>query len=243
MAALTRELDAGDAGRGAWLRADPVYVRADANGAHLQAWGSLGLAHDECAELVAALRPLFGDAGMALDAPAPGRWYLSLAAGAPLAAFVDPVEAIGGELLAMQPAGPQGRRWRQLFNEAQVILHHHPRNALRIGAGQPPVNALWFWGGGSRPERVDCAAASVLSADAELLALAKAAGIPAGSAMPGGLVDLRGVRDWTRVERVLEDAMREHASVTLDFADGARWRLERRQAWRFWRRRLSGVDA
>ena len=73
MAALTRELDAGDAGDRCWLRADPAYVRLEATGARLQGWSNLGLAPDECEELLRALRPLFGEAGMELSAPAPER--------------------------------------------------------------------------------------------------------------------------------------------------------------------------
>src|SRR5687768_17332609 len=111
MAAITRDADAGDAGDGAWLRADPPHVRADATGARLQAWGNLGLESEESAEFVAALRPLFGEAGMALTAPTPERWYLSLSRGAPLPEFIDPAQALGADLLSMLPAGMEGRRW------------------------------------------------------------------------------------------------------------------------------------
>jgi hypothetical protein len=246
IAAITREYDAGDAGAGTWLRADPAYVRADANGARLQAWGTLGLSAGECEEFLAVLRPVFGDAGMALSAPTPERWYLSVAAGAPLPDFVDPDAAIGGELLSMLPAGPEGRRWRQLFNEAQVLLHQHPRNAARQAAGQAPVNALWFWGAGRLPQSVRCTAGRVLGGDAELLALAQLSGVAvdggeqvADAHAPPPLVDLRRQREWSKVERVLADAAGAGAGLLLDFADGARWRLEARQRWRFWRAQLT----
>ena len=40
-AAMTRQVDAGDAAGAAWLRADPAHVRPDINGARLLAgWGS-----------------------------------------------------------------------------------------------------------------------------------------------------------------------------------------------------------
>ena len=35
IAALTREFDAGDADRSAWLRADPAWIRPDINGARM----------------------------------------------------------------------------------------------------------------------------------------------------------------------------------------------------------------
>lgn len=247
MAAITRDHDAGDAGNGAWLRADPVYLRADANGARLQGWGTLGLDVGESEEFLAALRPMFGDAGFALSAPTPERWYLSLATGAPVPQFTDPADAIGGELLSMLPAGPEGRRWRQLFNEAQVLLHQHPRNAARQAAGLAPVNGLWFWGAGPLPDAVRCRAGAVLGDDPELVALARLAGIEAGRSQAGqadahappALVDLRRQRDWSKVERIIAEAGSRPGELVLDFADGARWRLQARQRWRFWRTQLT----
>src|SRR3546814_8878352 len=53
MAALTRQMDAGDAAGAAWLRADPSYVRPDINGARLLA---IGAARSE--EHTSELQPL-----------------------------------------------------------------------------------------------------------------------------------------------------------------------------------------
>ena len=64
VAAVTRQRHAGDASIGAWLRADPAYVRPDINGARLLAWGeALALTREEASELLRPLRPLFGDSG------------------------------------------------------------------------------------------------------------------------------------------------------------------------------------
>lgn len=238
MAALTRELDAGDAGDRTWLRADPAYVRVEATGARLQGWANLGLARDESEELLRALRPVFGEAGMELSAPAPERWYLELARGTPLPRFADPAAAFGADLFAQLPSGPEGRRWRALFNEAQVLLHQHPLNAARLAAGKAPINALWFWGAGQLPDSVRSKARGVLTEGPDLHALAARAAMPTASeAGQGVLVDLREQRDWAKVERVLLDALAE-GELLLDFADGARWRLEAGQRWRFWRRPL-----
>ncbi|MEO8161991.1 MAG: phosphoglycerate mutase [Arenimonas sp.] len=242
MAAITRESDAGDAGEGAWLRADPVHVSADATGARLKAWGTLGLEVQESREFVAALRPLFVEAGMALTAPTPDRWYLSLPRGTTVPDFVDPAQAFGGELLSMLPAGLEGRRWRSLFNESQVVLHQHPRNAARIAAGRLPVNGLWFWGAGVLPDSVRCAAATVLSDDAELMALERLDASPAGGHRAGSLLDLRRQREWAKVEAVLAETQREGLELELDFLDGARWRLGSGQNWRFWRRAPAGLE-
>src|SRR3546814_15930088 len=69
------------------------------------------------------------------------------------------------------------RRWRSLLNEAQIILHNHPWNARRAAAGKPPVNSLWFWGGGMLPDSVATHQGQVASDDVLLQALASNAGM------------------------------------------------------------------
>ena len=69
MAAITRQLDAGDAHLHAWLRADPAHVRPDMTGARVLAVGNLGLTADEAQALLAPLKPLFGEAESATDCP------------------------------------------------------------------------------------------------------------------------------------------------------------------------------
>jgi hypothetical protein len=237
MAAITRQFEAGDAAGRAWLRADPAFVQVETAGARLHVVGKLSLSREEAVDILAAQRPEFGDAGMALDAPSPQRWYLALAPGAPLPPFADPAQAIGADLFTLLPAGPEGRRWRALFNEAQIVLHQHPRNAARIAAGRAPVNAVWPWGGGNLPDSVRSEATSVLSSDVELLSLAAHAGLERQQApAAGALVDLRQLRDAARLEKLLVDALREGFAPILDFADGARWALRASQRWRFWRK-------
>jgi hypothetical protein len=243
MAAITRQHDAGDAGERTWLRADPVFVQAEMAGARLNSWGKLGLDAAEAEDFLALLRPVFGEAGMVLDAPAPERWYLSLPPGAPLPEFPEPAESLGGDLLSLLPQGPEGRRWRALFNEAQVLLHQHPRNAQRAAAGRATVNALWFWGAGRLPHSVRAQASSVMAQDVELEALARLAGLaPAQETARDALVDLRPLRDAQRLETLLGDALREGLEPLLDFADGVRLRLRRSQRWRFWRKAFSFQD-
>jgi hypothetical protein len=254
VAALTRQLDASDAPPSAWLRADPVYVRPDINGARL-------LAHDQALQLdtvdsdalLPALRPLFGDTGFTLDAPTPTRWYLRLPRESKLPAFAEPAEALGADLFDHLPPGPEGRRWRALLSEAQVVLHNHPHNAARIAAGKPPVNSLWFWGGGLLPDHVTTPYASISSEDATLRALASAAGkdvIPgvpafahvAGDAALHDLRALRGtevlVRDWI-LPALLALQQGGLERLRLDFEDGSGFSLERRQRCRFWRKSLA----
>jgi hypothetical protein len=250
-AAVTRQVDAGDAARSTWLRADPAYVRPDINGARLLAVGeTLALDADSADALLGPLRPLFGDAGMPIEATRPSCWHLRLAEGAPLPEFATPDDALGADLFDYMPPGNDGRRWRALLSEAQVLLHQNPVNAERLARGLAPVNSLWFWGAGRLPDRVATEYASVYTPDSTVQAFATLAGANArplaGWADPAGHVayDLRHER---RLDRLLSTwiapAMEALARKRIDllelrWADTARFELRRSQSLRFWRRPL-----
>jgi hypothetical protein len=251
-AALTRLLDAGegDARAGAWLRADPAHVRADINGVRLLGTGAaLGLDRQDAEALLPTLRPLFGDAGVQLDAPHPARWYLRLPAGTPLPAFASPDDALGDDLFEHAPGGDAGRRWRALESEVQVTLHHHPHNAARLASGRVPINSLWFWGGGALPDAVSAAAPTVYSDDPAVLGAARLGSLggmplPATLEIDGdALVDLRGQRDVRGVvDRWLLPASLRGEAV-FDFADGRAFAMRPAQRWRVWRRPLAAIPA
>lgn len=262
VAALTRQLDAGDAELGAWLRADPAYVRPDINGVRLLATGDvLQLTQEDVDALLPALRPLFGDAGFPIDAPSPSRWYLRLPREAKLPQFAEPAEALGTDLFDHLPGvddqRPEGRRWRALLSDAQVVLHNHPWNAQRLAEGKLPVNSLWFWGAGLLPDHVTARHRRLHSDDTLLRALANASGTPAtplaSPFMPppegSALYDLRALRNFAwLVGDWLEPAILALQaggidSLRLDFEDGAGYLLERGQRWRFWRRPLRVLHA
>lgn len=247
MAAITRQADVGDGALNQWLRADPVYVRPDMTGARLMAWGNLGLSRGDAESFLQALRPIFGDAGLPLSAPSPERWYVALARDSRTPEFVPPVDALGQDLLELMPAGPEGRRWLALLNEAQVTLHNHPLNRQRAAAGLLPVNSLWLWGGGMLPDAVTSPAHSFTSRDPELRALAGLAGIGDGPGRQGlHLVDLRAERDWPAIERTHlgppDGSVAWRESLVLDFADGVAFHCLPGQRWRFWRKPLKAVD-
>jgi len=259
VAALTRQRDAGDAGGSLWLRADPAWVRPDISGARLFACGEgLQPTQADCDALLPALRPLFGDAGLQLDAPMPSRWYLRMPSGSKLPAFADPSDALGADVFEFLPADADGdaalgRRWRSLLNEAQVVLHNHPWNAQRAAAGKPPINSLWFWGGGAMPDHVHGGSGQVETDDALLAAFAAAAGCAvrqSGSRLSPEdgnvdcLIDLRGHRDLSITSQDwLQPAIaalnrRRTGELRLDFPDVAGLRLQPRQRWRLWRKPL-----
>jgi hypothetical protein len=235
LAANTRAVEGGDAGSHAWLRADPAFLRAEMAGARLMACGEGLVTTEDTAEFLAVLQPVFAESGWVLSECGSGRWYLQLPRETTLPDFVSPADALGRDILAFVPAGPEGRRWRTLANEAQVLLHNHPRNVARAQAGLPPVNSLWFWGGGVLPDAVRSVFSSVETADPDLAALAAfaEAGDAKGEAV--ALLDLRAERDFAAVQaRVLAQARR--VPLLLDCADGARFALSPGQRWRVWRR-------
>lgn len=252
VAALTRQLDAGDAASSAWLRADPARVSPDMAGARMLAHGdALALAEEDVAQLLPALRPLFGDAGFPLDAPHPSRWYLRVPKDARLPEFVPVDDVLGDDLFAHLPEGDAGRRWRALLTEAQVLLHNHPWNAHRAAQGKPPVNSLWFWGAGVLPDFVRTSFRQIKGNEVLLRALAGAAGVSPASAdgeEVDALIDLRQLRN---LDLLCRDALlplqaaldkRELDALTLDFEDGAVFVLRRDQRWRLWRRPMTRLD-
>lgn len=257
VAAATRQREVGDAANAAWLRADPVFVQPDMNGARLMAHGpALSLSADEAAELLAPLKPLFGDTGFTIDAGTPSHWYLRLPLGAKLPTFTGPDDALGADVFDHLPEGGEGRRWRALLSEAQVVLHNNPANAQRIARGMPPINSLWFWGPGPLPDHVRCEFDAVCSDDDAMQAFAFLAGVvasPLPTRWQAGegrrLIDLRHSRDLRSLQTdwfaPIVAAIRsgELGTAVFDFADGVRFTLEARQRWRFWRRRLRAFDA
>jgi len=248
VAALTRSLDAADAGSALWLRADPSWVVADAVTLRLLACGDMQLSTDDCIALARPLKPLFGDAGFLLEPVTPARWYLRCPSGAQLPAFSSPQAALGDDIARHLPEGGAGRRWRHLLNEAQVILHNHPLNAERVRRGAAPVNSLWIWGAGMLPDWVRTTHGFVVSGDEIVHALSRLAEIPVGpslaDALPTAAAGTRILMDLDRtaladewqeaVQGTLND--RVITEVRLNFASGERYCYRHRHRWRFWRK-------
>ena len=124
--------------------------------------------------MLPALKPLFGDIGFPIDAPTPSRWYLRVPRESETTRIHRSRNALGDDLFEHLTEGADGRRWRALLSEAQVVLHNHPWNAQRIAQGKLPVNALWFWGGGVLPDAVQTSHGTFYSDEETLRSLAYA---------------------------------------------------------------------
>lgn len=96
------------------------------------------------------IAPLLREDGFALDAQAPGVWHLQ---GDDLRELVTaaPQRAAGREVRHYAPRGPAARKWRRIEGELQMLLYHHPANAVREAAGALTLNALWLSGTGALP--------------------------------------------------------------------------------------------
>lgn len=257
IAALLREHAAHDAGEHVWLCADPAYVQPDAAGARLMAYGDdLCLSRDEAEALARPLKPLFGDFGALLEVTRSAGWHLRLPRGAQLPGFAQPDEVLGANLLEHLPQGDAGRRWRMLFNEAQVLLHASEINAARHARGVRSVNALWFWGAGALPMGVQTSLTRVISDDPLTCALAehaKIAHVPdSAAALDSVPRDARVLLDldradasvterdeWPRIVHALRHGCIAHVDCAL--VGGERFRIRRWHRLRFWRR--AGVRA
>ncbi len=151
---------------GGWLRADPVWLEADRDRVVLRDLVSLDAA--QARVLVTLLNEHLSAEGLHIEAVSPRRWYLRMQDEQARALQTwPPYRALGQDIHPFMPAGPAGGRWRRLLNEIQMLLHECPVNAARREAGQPPVNSVWFWGGGGSSR----AAAGQTQADSRTVAL------------------------------------------------------------------------
>jgi len=199
---------------GYWLRADPVYARVERDAFVLHHSAMLAVEADEARALVASLRELFGPDGMEWRAPRPDRWYVRVPDQE--APETTPLpEALGRDVFDRLPRGSGRINWASALTEAQMMLAAHPVNLAREAARRPPVNAVWFWGGGMLPRELASAYRRVFAEDAFVAGLAHLSG--AALAPPPRSARELEVAPTTLV--VLADA-----AGALDAGDAAGWR-------------------
>jgi hypothetical protein len=143
---------------GAWL-ATPVHLVASLTSLHLDRRGILRLPAGELEDLAADFRTVFGDSGFSL-AGLPSGDFLLLGPTLPPLSTIEPARAIGRPLAHCLPSGEGATVLRRLQAEIEMWLHGHTVNQLRIRRGEPPVSALWPWGGGPLADRREPLAAS-----------------------------------------------------------------------------------
>ncbi|WP_354678197.1 hypothetical protein [Cupriavidus plantarum] len=176
-----------DALDGAWACLQPVHIHAARDHLVLVHPEQLDLRPDEATALRAAIDELLAEAGIALETPAPARWYLPEATFGELEA-TTPLRAAGRNIDIWLQAGARARDWRRLQNEIQMTWHDHPVNEARQAEGRLAVNSVWLHGGGTmRP--VPKLADTVLTEDAFMSGLALAGGSRAAP-LPARFADI-----------------------------------------------------
>jgi len=179
------ELTAGDE---YWIRADPVHLHIERDKILLADSRVFPVSAQEADQLTELLNRHFAASGqqeMIFLPLRPDRWYMRGMKTLPAKTHLLGEVANKGinELL---PFGENSGLWRGLFNETQMVLHEHPLNQLREARGEPAINSVWFWGGGSMPRSVAAPYTYVWSNNILANALALAAGIDHAQLPPGG---------------------------------------------------------
>lgn len=150
IASLALLADGGAPNASYWLRADPVHLQAQRDQLVLVDGSMLAISADEASTLTESLNQHFAQDKLHFIAPHPTRWYIALDTPAEL--ITQPLPAVAGKgINACLPSGAEGLRWNQIVTEIQMLLHTHPINQAREEQGQPPINSVWFWGGGVYP--------------------------------------------------------------------------------------------
>jgi hypothetical protein len=134
----------------AWI-ATPMHLIAGLTSVHVDRRSVLRLNVDDQAQLASDFQRVFHDSGFQLQ-PLDSGDFLMLGPRMPLAEVLEPARAMGSSVTEAQRADPATRALRRLGAEIEMWLHDHPVNDARGLRGQPPVTALWLWGGGAISE-------------------------------------------------------------------------------------------
>ncbi len=159
---------------GIWMRADPAHVRLEREQVVLLP--DIPVGAEEAAEFCKSLNAHFAGQGMEFFAPHANRWYVRLD-GLPDIATTPLSQAAFRNIHGNLPRGADERRWRQLFNEMQMLLFAHPVNEVREAGGELAVNSVWLWGEG-KDARVSASFGHACSDEVLTEMLSSSAGIP-----------------------------------------------------------------
>ena len=154
IAAVTYLADSGEQHADWTLRCDPAYILADMDRAVLMGHGALGLSREESEQLVMIINAHVEQDGWQIEAHAIDRWYVK-GTDKNNIRTTPPQSILGQDIKHDLPKGGDAGYWCSIMNECQMLLHDLPVNIARQERGVPPVNSLWFWGGGELPEKAN----------------------------------------------------------------------------------------
>lgn len=221
VAPLTLALDGEASGDAYWLRADPVHLRVERDHLVLIDNALFDVTIDEAQIFGAALNAHFAGTGFTFRTPAAKRWYATLPR-APQLATHSTSEVAGKDVRAYLPSGADALAWHGRFNEMQMLFHALEVNETREASGQPVINSVWLWGGGTRPEVPGRHFDAVWSNDALANALGAAADAHTAALPPDGSAWLTLAASSGRQGAHLIVA--GELGSALAYRDGERWR-------------------
>lgn len=119
-------------------------------GATLVPYALLNLSDEHAQSLEQAASDYFADNhdGIEITPLKKGLWRVH-ADIAPDTPTISPQALLARDLGDFWPTAPGLRAWRKRVNEIQMAWHEHPANLERQSQGQPPINSVWLYGGGS----------------------------------------------------------------------------------------------
>jgi len=206
VAPYTLLADGGAPERRYWMRADPVHLQVGRDSLGLADSAAFDVSRAESEALVETLNRHFGQT-MLFYLVRPARWYVRLEK-APDMQTTPAAAARGLAIDEKLPSGPDAMRFHALMNEAQMLLHEHPVNAVREARGDLSLNSIWFWGGGVIETAKARPFSAVVGDDPLARGLALAAGIPA-RALPRDAGSMLASLADEGVALVVLDALRE----------------------------------
>lgn len=131
------------------LRLEPVFLQADISRVMLMHSSFDGFSADYQQHVQAIVEEVLADDGLELQAA--DSWTITLPEH-PGVQFTSLDEAYGADISDCLPEGEAGRRWKRLANDIQMSLHAGTANEQLRQGGEPLINGVWFWGGGTLPE-------------------------------------------------------------------------------------------
>jgi len=163
-------------GEGCWLRADPAHLCLQRE--QVVFLPDMVIGADEAEQFCRSLNEYFAGQGMEFFAPHPQRWYVRLDR-LPDVETAALSQVVWRNIDGFLPRGAEATRWRQIFNEIQMLLFSHPLNAAREARGELAINGVWLWGAGRTGVLPPQKNYDNVSSDEVLVEmLAAAAGIP-----------------------------------------------------------------
>ncbi len=156
-----------------WIRADPVHLRIEQNHIMLADSQIFQITQEEANQFAEVLNDNFSKDSLIFLPLRPDRWYVHTA-DIPMIHTHSLSQMTCRNINNSLPFGQDSIRWHKIFNEIQMLLHEHPLNQARTVRGELAINSIWFWGGGTMPEKVISHYNQVWSHDAFPRALAQA---------------------------------------------------------------------